>query len=57
MAFDAEANDEQFWAELPSALQTDMALKIARPLSTFFEISTFWQMPHAYSRSNAFLQR
>jgi hypothetical protein len=28
----AEVNDEQFWAELPSALRTDMALEMARPL-------------------------
>lgn len=28
----AEVNDETFWAELPAALRTDMALELARPL-------------------------
>lgn len=34
----AEVNDELFWAELPSALRTDMALEMARPLFQHSEI-------------------
>jgi hypothetical protein len=27
-----EVNDEEFWSELPTALRTDMAMEMARPL-------------------------